>query len=304
LNDYFVLNRFYEREEIRQKCGLGFWGGIRFNSAQNLLVLFSNAHDDRPTSDYHGNIYKDYYDSAAGLFHYTDEGQKRDQTVSHGNKRLRDAKVDDTRVLFFRQYIPKGKLEYLGLVSVEYQTKEIQKDADGKNRNVVVFWLKLISGPLINDEEAIYREIDSDIETDPRSLSRISKAELDEEITKVSKQIAKQGPKIGKSVLKAKVRYQRLAKIVTLLKARFDDKCQVCSADHFKTKTGVYSEVHHLIPWSVSWDDTQENLVVICANCHRKFHRATDPERRKMFEQLTSNFPNVKFYAPSFLIGT
>src|SRR2546426_12572775 len=53
---------------------------------------------------------KTYYDSAAGLFHYTGEGQKRDQTVSHGNKRLRDAKVDDTRVLFVRQYIPKGKL--------------------------------------------------------------------------------------------------------------------------------------------------------------------------------------------------
>ena len=41
-------------------------------------------------------------------------------------------------------------------------------------------------------------------------------------------------------------------------------RCQVC---------GVFPkriEVHHIVPWRLSHDDSEENLITLCAPCHRR----------------------------------
>jgi len=88
---------------------------------------------------------------------------------------------------------------------------------------------------------------------------------------------------------------------VTLLKERHE-KCMVCNIPHFKKENNVaYSEVHHLIPWSTSYDDSRENLVVLCPTCHKKFDHAKISERISMYKQLLKNFPDLKFRKPPYI---
>jgi hypothetical protein len=43
-------------------------------------------------------------------------------------------------------------------------------------------------------------------------------------------------------------------------------RCRICG----KTKTTCKLHVHHIIPYRVSADDKQNNLITLCASCHRK----------------------------------
>lgn len=42
--------------------------------------------------------------------------------------------------------------------------------------------------------------------------------------------------------------------------------CQLCSV------RGGVLHAHHIIPWSVSKDDSMDNLITLCPKCHRKMH--------------------------------
>lgn len=52
-------------------------------------------------------------------------------------------------------------------------------------------------------------------------------------------------------------------------------KCECCGIDGFiKEDETAYLEVHHLRPLSENGSDTPQNVVALCANCHRKLHYA------------------------------
>jgi len=73
----FVINKFYNKEEIWRGLGVGARGGIRVNKGKNFVVVFSDVKSDRISmADYGRNVYADYYDSASGLYKYTGEGQQ------------------------------------------------------------------------------------------------------------------------------------------------------------------------------------------------------------------------------------
>ena len=50
--------------------------------------------------------------------------------------------------------------------------------------------------------------------------------------------------------------------------------CKLCNKPApFKDKTGrPYLETHHIVWLSQGGDDTIENTVALCPNCHRKMH--------------------------------
>ena len=113
-------------------------------------------------TDYGRNIYQDYFDEQTGLYYYTGQGQKGDQSLSTvGNKWLHNSKSDDNiKVFLFRQYHPFGKHEFIGQVKVSDYYEQSQVDAVGKKRTVIIFILKPVDLSQEITNNNIYREID------------------------------------------------------------------------------------------------------------------------------------------------
>lgn len=58
------------------------------------------------------------------------------------------------------------------------------------------------------------------------------------------------------------------------VKRRANGKCDLCEQPTpFIKKNGEpYLESHHIVPLAQNGDDTIENTVALCPNCHRKMH--------------------------------
>jgi 5-methylcytosine-specific restriction enzyme A len=293
----FELNAFYEKKVIWRTLRIAGQGGIRPNKRGNFVVLFLDSPNPNPILGRSHNVYRDFVDRTTGLIRYTGEGQEGDQRMVRGNLWLVAASEKGTRLHFFMQHSPGALHEYMGEVKLETYTSEIQKDIRGNDRKVFVFWLRFLSNPLVTDPvEAEDREIAFEVEQE--QTHKHSKEKLASEIDRLSRTVSKGKPKIILSVRTA-MEYVRYKTIVKKLKLYYDDKCQICGSEHFRmVKGNPYSEVHHLIPWSVSHDDRKENLVVLCANCHRKMHHADMTERARMFRLLTGRFTEKNYNLP------
>ena len=57
------------------------------------------------------------------------------------------------------------------------------------------------------------------------------------------------------------------------MKIKRNHTCQVCEILTFKNKNGDYhyTESHHIIPRALDGPDIPSNILIVCANCHRKF---------------------------------
>ena len=67
--------------------------------------------------------------------------------------------------------------------------------------------------------------------------------------------------------------YERSPIISVLAKRRADGVCQLCDRTAPFAKNGIpYLETHHIIWLSNGGEDTLENTVALCPNCHRKMH--------------------------------
>lgn len=83
--------------------------------------------------------------SHQGFVTYTGTGQTGDQTFENPRNRwLRDAKDGGREIHIFRQHQEGGPHEYLGKFEVQdYDSHKKQVDAAGRQRNVILFTLKL-----------------------------------------------------------------------------------------------------------------------------------------------------------------
>jgi 5-methylcytosine-specific restriction endonuclease McrA len=59
------------------------------------------------------------------------------------------------------------------------------------------------------------------------------------------------------------------------LKQLYADRCQICDATFRTRQGGKYSEVHHVQPRTDGGPHAPQNMLVLCATCHRKLHFAT-----------------------------
>jgi len=67
---------------------------------------------------------------------------------------------------------------------------------------------------------------------------------------------------------------QRNPTLVRKLKELYDNKCQICHFTFEKETGQYYSECHHIISLGEEGSDTIDNVIVVCANCHRMLHYA------------------------------
>ena len=238
-------------------------GGMRRSHKTNALVIISN----------HDKLNNPYNDRWIGkIFHYTGMGMKGDQSLDFKqNKTLSNSRNEqDLGVFLFEVFEPR-KYTYIGEVELAdkpYQEK--QKDLDGKDRKVWIFPLKLkdnsMPPPISKDT------LDDLISKKENYVKQLSDKELIER--------AKDSISIPGERLVTARQYERNPYISELAKRRAKGVCQLCKKEApFKNKNGEsYLETHHIKPLSKAGEDTIENTVALCPNCHRRMHVLNDKE--------------------------
>lgn len=85
----------------------------------------------------------------------------------------------------------------------------------------------------------------------------------------------REAPKKPKTKLTLTTSYERNADVIAEVLIRADGICERCSADApfiRKKDNTPYLEVHHIVTLADGGDDTVDNALALCPNCHRELH--------------------------------
>lgn len=111
---------------------------------------------------------------------------------------------------------------------------------------------------------------------------------------KLAEQVANSKPK--KSQKTESVVYYRNPYIKEMVKQIADGKCQMCgkNAPFYDTNNKPYLEEHHVKRLADGGEDTMDNVVAICPNCHKKVHVLNDEADTIILENIAEQ--NEKQY--------
>ncbi|MBO8138349.1 MAG: HNH endonuclease [Desulfotomaculum sp.] len=226
-------------------------GGMRRSLRTNTLVIIS---------DHSRSIYEDKWEG--DIFYYTGMGLRGHQDLNYAqNKTLSQSNENGVEVHLFEVFKPQ-QYTYIGQVKlVGKPFQEEQPDADGNLRKVWIFPLKVMNEVNISEELVIEKQ-----KFKEKQAQRITDEELTERV-KYSKK------KIGTRQVSTKT-YERDPYISEYARRRAKGICQLCEKPApFKDKKGnPFLEIHHIIWLSKGGEDSIENTVALCPNCHRKMH--------------------------------
>jgi 5-methylcytosine-specific restriction protein A len=246
-------------EELCNIFSCSTQGGMRRSHTTNSLVIVSNhiksIYDDRWLGD---------------IFHYTGMGTKGDQSLDFAqNKTLNESNKTNVSVHLFEVFVEKEYtyIGQVGLCSDPYF--ERQPDEDGKIRNACVFPLMLKSGgtPVIDKQYA-----DIAFEIKAKAAKRLSNEDV--------AQRAKNAKNKSGQRNVVSLQYDRDPWVAEHAKRLADGICQLCCQPApFTNKAGEpYLETHHIIWLAKGGEDTIENTVALCPNCHRRMHVLGDKD--------------------------
>jgi 5-methylcytosine-specific restriction protein A len=234
-------------------------GGMRKSNTTNTLVIISNhvksIYDDRWIKD---------------VFHYTGMGLKGNQDINRSqNKTL--SKSNETPIsVHLLEVFKKEEYTYLGeayLAQNPYQETQIGKD--GLERIVWMFPLKLKdeSSPIIENSQL-------------NSLKEIKRKKAEKLNDEELKHRARFAPKKPGTRTSQTTQFERNDFIAEFTKRTAKGVCQLCNspAPFSNKKKNPYLECHHIIWLSKGGEDTIQNTVALCPNCHRKMHILNDPK--------------------------
>lgn len=157
-----------------------------------------------------------------------------------------------------KQYIYRGQVKLIGDPFQDYQY-----DQEDNYRRVWIFPLTLLDNTVFKYDEGI-------IEKNQLEKEKRARKFTDEQLwLRAKKNKSKKRTVISKSKT-----YFRDPMISELAKRLADGVCQLCEENGpFKDKTGRYFlETHHIDWLARGGEDSIENTVALCPNCHRKMH--------------------------------
>lgn len=261
-------------EKLCELFGISPQGGMRRSLKNDVLVLVSNRVE---------SLYQDRF--VDGVIHYTGMGQIGDQDLNTSqNKTLNESRSNGISVFLFEVLEPK-KYTFTGrvhLVGEPYQ--EVQEDIEGNDRKVWMFPLGLVEGQIL---KPIPIEKVKDLEVSrERLVTKLDRAELIHR--------ANQAAKVPGSRSVVAKQYQRNEYVAEEARRRAKGICQLCNSPApFVNKSGqAYLEVHHVIWLAKGGEDSLENTVALCPNCHRRMHVLNDEADRSFLLTKISSKSN------------
>lgn len=264
----FIIGNSYSNHQISKEFKCAPQGGMRRSRQTNSLVLVSN-HTSGPYNDRWEN----------NILHYTGMGLIGDQNFNSQDKILANIESMDIQVHLFESFISK-EYTYAGQMTLAHEPFfEYQYDKMNKQRRVIIFPLKRISNQpdyLLAEPILLARESEA-----AKYLKKISLSEL-KKLANKSRTL-----KPNKRSIQA-TSYERNLYVIAYTKARANGFCELCDspAPFLNSEKEPYLETHHIIWLSQEGEDTIENTVALCPNCHRKMHNNPEAKDLQILSQL------------------
>ena len=218
-------------------------------------------------------------DQITSLWHYNNEGTiKLHPYLSKNRKtKVKGLSISLTGKSFKNSYLPIPLDEFIA----RFINKDFPKESTIR---LSKFNCKSGNGWLIcnlNIEPDFYEQIEAseisstiedkskhtDLMTDIDNASTLSDEELKRKMGSY--------PKKPKSEKVSSIVFNRNPYVVVSRLRLAKGKCENCknNAPFTRKSNGTpYLEVHHVIPLSEDGDDTVENTIALCPNCHRQIH--------------------------------
>ncbi|TGK18387.1 HNH endonuclease [Leptospira stimsonii] len=270
--DKLQIGQELSNSQLTEIFEVGNMGGMRKSIKNNLLVLISDPFK---------GLYKDRWND--NILYFTGTGKSGNQLLEKQNADLANSNSSGLQIYLFEVFSPTkyffhGKVKLHGNI-----LKEQQEDIDGNLREVIVFPLeKLTSSHTIKIDYLKQKETLSDLD--------IQKKPSKEILEILQKQKSKSSSKRSVS----STYYERNTLIKELVRRRANGICELCQerAPFTDLKGNPYLEVHHIIWLSREGEDSVENTVALCPNCHRRMHIVEDQNDLAKLERLPKGLPD------------
>jgi len=249
----FTPGQRYDRQAIHDIYGGQPYRGIATPKDYPAVFLFTG--DSGETYGYEDEFLDD------GTFLYTGEGTEGDMTMNEGNAAINSHKRTGTSLHLFENTDEAWVVTYVGEFECTGVREARLKDKNDEYRDAFRFELEPVGG-----EEVELHDTGGD---DLQSLYERAKA---------SSPRSGSGGSSGGSSTSTRNRYSRSQAVRDYALAHADGVCQGCEEDApFITNSGdPYLEVHHLYRRADGGADEPENVIALCANCHRRVHEGED----------------------------
>lgn len=233
--------------------------GMRRSTTNNCLVLVSNSAKGLYDNKWEGKV-----------LHYTGMGNGNQSFTFMQNKTVFESNSNGVTLFLFEvlkptNYIYRGEVE---LADTPYMTSQVQRGVG--ERQVCIFPLRL----KISDSTAA---IDLNVLAERKQiLTKKAKREKLSTIKENAKSVSGQ-PSYRLTYSKT---YERNVYVKEYVLRLADGVCQLCNTNApFEDKDGKpYLEVHHIEWLSRGGNDTIDNAIALCPNCHRKMHINDDKD--------------------------
>ena len=249
----FSVGDVISHKELTDAFQCGNMGGMRRSKATGTLVLISD----------HTKMYDDKW--FGDELHYTGMGKKGDQVlVGNQNKTLADSKTNGVEVHLF-EVVEPTKYIYQGIVELSAEPYQEQQDGDdGHPRKVWMFPLKRKTANGISQ-----KNYERYVANQRKLADKLSLDELEKRAEEHSRRKSK-----GSHRNVTTDTYYRDPVIARYAKERAKGICQLCGMPApFNDKDGnPYLESHHIVWLSEGGEDTIDNTVALCPNCHKRMH--------------------------------
>lgn len=264
-----IVNNVYSNNDITDAFKCSPQGGMRRSKRTNTLVLVSNHTGS--------SIYGDKW--IAGEIHYTGMGQEGDQSLGYSqNRTLAESDSNGIQVYLFevfndREYTYAGKVELAG-----EPYEEIEQDREGNDRIVYRFPLRTVDGDYLPTEEII--------ETTDQNKERQAKRKTQDEVEEIAKRKSASNQNESQYRTVTTKAFERDPYIREHVKNLADGTCQLCEQDApFEVGGEPFLHVHHIEFLADGGDDTIENSIALCPNCHAKVHMIDQDHYKDILKQ-------------------
>ena len=141
---------------------------------------------------------------------------------------------------------------------------------------------KEYNGNVVKDqEETLKKIINGDYDFLLKPIPILDKIKVEKSIDKETENIKDENEKKNTRELgKEQTIYARLnfpLEEINKIHERAQNKCEYCECQTFEKKNGeMYVEIHHIVHYSDGGENSAQNCVLLCPNCHRKIHFAKE----------------------------